>query len=117
MMTGGQRGAKALTARDWLFGSRPRRLVLRFVLSSTPPERGWTKSALAEACAVSKHGGADEHIRGLTALGLLTECSGRYWPGKDAAVLMERVGDLVAELEAVPECSIDELLEDRAPPM
>jgi len=112
MNTGQKRGAKRVTARDWIFGSRPRRLALRFVLSSTPLGEGWTKSDIAERCEVSRHGGADEHIRGLVALGLLSERGGRYWPGQSAGALGERVAALVDELEAVPDRRIDELLDE-----
>lgn len=105
-----RRGPKPLTARDWIFGSRPRRLALRFVLRSDPGELGWTKSEIAEQCGVSKNGGADEHIDGLVALGLLTERAGRYRPGDPAVALHARLLELVQELEHVPERRIDELL-------
>lgn len=105
-----RRGSKPLTARDWIFGSRPRRLALRFVLRSEPGEAGWTKSEIAEQCGVSKNGGVDEHLDGLVALGLLSEQAGRYRPGDPAAALHARVLGLVQELEHVPEQRIDELL-------
>jgi hypothetical protein len=63
------RGRKALTDRDWLFGSRPRRLALEALFSA--PHQGWSKAALARAAGVSAHGGIDEHVAGLTRLGLL----------------------------------------------
>jgi hypothetical protein len=113
MTTGQHRGAKPLTARDWIFGSRPRRLALHFVLHATPSDAGWTKSAIAERCGVSKNGGADEHIRGFVALGLLSEHGGRYWPGDPASALGGRVAALIDELEHVPDRRIEEL--PRAP--
>src|SRR3954471_6542643 len=63
------RGRKALTDRDWLFGSRPRRLALEALFAA--PDHGWSKAALARAAGVSAHGGIDEHVAGLTRLGLL----------------------------------------------
>lgn len=113
MASGGQRGAKPVTARDWLFGSRPRRLVLRFVFDNTPPDKGWTKTEIAESCDLSKHGGAAGHIRGLVALDLLSEDEGRYWPGRIDSALFIRVAALVDELERVPDRRIDELLEEK----
>jgi hypothetical protein len=56
MAGGGKRGVKPVTARDWLFGSRPRRLLLRFALSTEPPETGWTKTEIARNCEVGSHG-------------------------------------------------------------
>jgi hypothetical protein len=114
MAAGQHRGAKPLTARDWIFGSRPRRLALRFVLNATPSEAGWTKSVIAESCGVSKNGGADEHIRGLLALGLLSKRGGRYWPGTAANGLVGvRLAELIDELEHVPDERIEELLRGR----
>jgi hypothetical protein len=110
-----RRGAKSLTARDWLFGSRPRRLALRFVLHGEPTDAGWTKSEIAAQSGVSKNGGIDEHIDGLVALGLLREHAGRYRPGDPAAALHARVLELLEELEHVPEQRIEELLPPRAP--
>lgn len=66
-----KRGAKSVSPRDWIFGSRPRRLALRFVLDSDPPADGWSKSQLAVHAEVSPNGGIDEHVRGLLDLGLL----------------------------------------------
>jgi hypothetical protein len=107
-------GPKRLTARDWIFGSRPRRLALRFVLQSDPGESGWTKSDIADQCSVSKNGGIDEHITGLVALGLLSESAGRYRPGNPAAALYVRLLELVQQLENVPDRRIDELLTQSA---
>jgi hypothetical protein len=63
------RGRKALTDRDWLFGSRPRRLALEALFAA--PDREWSKAALARAAGVSAHGGIDEHVTGFTRIGLL----------------------------------------------
>lgn len=113
MAGGGQRGAKALTARDWLFGSRPRRLVLRFVLDNEPPPDGWTKTDIAEGCGLSKYGGATDHIRGLVALDLLGEENGRYRSSSLDGALFARVAALVDELEDVPDIPVDEVLEGK----
>ncbi len=113
MTVGQQRGPKPLTARDWIFGSRPRRLALHFVLNATPSKKGWSKSDIAESCGVSKNGGADDHIRGLVALGLLSEEGGRYWPGDPATALGGRVAELIDELERVPDQRIEKLLRTR----
>jgi hypothetical protein len=108
-MTGQRRGSKPLTARDWLFGSRPRRLVIRFVLDHDPPEQGWTKADIASACDLSVNGGASAHVEGLAALGILEEEEGRYFPAGVDNLLLARIADLVDELEAVPEIGIDKL--------
>lgn len=109
MTSGQKRGAKALTARDWLFGSRPRRLVLRFALHTDAPAEGWTKTDIALACGLSKHGGATAHVDGLVALGVLEEQDGRYRPGTLDNTLVARIAELIHELERVPEVSIDVL--------
>jgi hypothetical protein len=102
------RGAKRLTSRDWIFGSRPRRLVLEFVLSNEPGEEGWTKTALAKQAEVHPKGGIDEHVRGLVALELLEERQGRYWPSDRGPGLAEELRRLLRELERVPESRIAE---------
>ena len=98
-----------MTARDWIFGSRPRRLILRFILDSDVPDEGWTKSDIARACGLSKNGGATAHVVGLAALGVLEERDGRYWPGGLDNSLVARVTELVQELEGVPDVTIDAL--------
>jgi hypothetical protein len=110
MTVGGKRGPKPLTARDWVFGSRPRRLALRFVLTAEAAEKGWSKAQIARGSGVGPHGGADEHIEGLLALELLVECNGRYWPVEPPSELGDRIEALLDELEAVPEKRVAELL-------
>jgi hypothetical protein len=97
------RGAKELTSRDWIFGSRPRRLVLQFVLANKPGPEGWTKTALAAQAEVHPKGGIDEHVRGLVALELLHESHGRYWPVQPSPALGRKLQGLLRELEQVPE--------------
>jgi hypothetical protein len=112
-MSDGKRGAKAVTARDWLFGSRPRRLILRFLLHIPAPPEGWTKSQIAAACDLSPYGGATHNVDGLVALGLLCEDEGRYKPAGLEFALLARVAAVLDELENVPEVSIDALLAGR----
>jgi hypothetical protein len=112
-MSDGKRGAKAVTARDWLFGSRPRRLILRFLLHTPAPREGWTKAQIAAACDLSPHGGATHNVDGLVALGLLSEEQGRYRPVGLEVALLSRVAAVLDELERVPDVSIDALLAER----
>ncbi len=108
MSIGEQRGPKRLTARDWLFGSRPRRLALRFVLNTAAPEGGWSKADLAAHCQVSKYGGISGHVDGLVVLGLLEEVGDRFRPDQSRTKLRTHLNALLSELEAIP----DERLED-----
>lgn len=111
MATGGKRGSKPVTARDWLFGSRPRRLALCFVLTQAPPTRGWTKSQIADAAEVSANGGVDEHVRGLVAIGLLKQHGRRYLPAAtDDDGLAEHLIDVIRDLEHVPEVRVDAIV-------
>lgn len=101
-----KRGAKTLTSRDWIFGSRPRRLLLKFVLANQPGPKGWTKAALAEHAEVHPKGGIDEHVQGLVALQLLRASEGRYWPADPSPALAKKLKGLMRELERVPENQI-----------
>jgi hypothetical protein len=113
MPPGQRRGPQALTARDWLFGSRPRRLALRFVIGNTPGKEGWTKSEIAVRCDVDVHGGINNHLDGLVAIGLLRESGGRYWPTKKTA-LSRHVASLLTDLESVPERRVEAVVQERA---
>jgi hypothetical protein len=66
-----KRGAKTLSERDWVFGSRPRRRLLEGVLISRIPKDGWTRPELANIAGVIANGGVDEHVAGLHRLGLI----------------------------------------------
>lgn len=103
MARGGKRGAKPLTSRDWLFGSRPRRLVLRFVLTNEPGDDGWSKATLARHAEVHPKGGIDEHVRGLVALRLLREQGGRFWPANPPPELAAHLMPVLRELEEFPD--------------
>ena len=100
-MPDGKRGRKPLGRQDWIFGSAPRRLLLRAVLREPPPDRGWTKAHLARAAGVSAHGGIDEHVAGLASLGLLDQREGRWFPGRQAR-LARALDDVLRELETLP---------------
>lgn len=98
-----RRGAKALSDRDWIFGSRPRRRLLEAVVAPRPPKDGWTRPQLANKAGVVANGGADAQIDGLVRLGLL-ELSGeeqRTWtatkPRTDLAKALRRVLTLLSD--------------------
>lgn len=107
MRGGGNRGSKPLTYRDWLFGSRPRRLLLSYVLANRPGKDGWSKAALAGQAGVHPKGGVDEHVRGLLALDLLEDRDGRYWPPTSMPPVAEKLIPLLRELEAFPDQHLD----------
>ena len=65
------RGAKPLSERDWIFGSRPRRQLLEGVLMGRKPANGLSRSQLAGLAGVIANGGVDEHVSGLERLGLI----------------------------------------------
>jgi hypothetical protein len=112
MTDGGKRGPKALTARDWIFGSRPRRLILSFVLTAEPPAGGWSLTEIADAVRVDRHGGATGHVKGLLVLGLLVADGNRYRPGDREAPLAKQLLSVLGELERVPEARLDAVLAD-----
>ena len=86
-MADGKRGPKPLGRRDWLFGSAPRRALLRAVLLGKAPVTGWTKADLARVADVHPKGGVDDHVAGLAALGLLARgADGRWHPGERTAL-------------------------------
>jgi hypothetical protein len=92
-----------LSSRDWVFGSRPRRLLLDATLRGRQPPLGWTKSALAERSGVSPNGGIDEHVRGLAMLGVLVETDGRWASAQvPLAAALRRVLQLLDEFDERP---------------
>jgi len=98
----GRRGAKALTQRDWLFGSRPRRMALEALLSAEPGAR-WSKARLARAAGVSPHGGIDEHVDGFVRIGLLERRDGGYALAEPAPAYLASLQTLVAQLRQLPD--------------
>ena len=100
-MADGKRGSEPLGREDWVFGSAPRRRLLRELLSGTGPREGWTKAGLARAVGLSPNGGVDEHVAGLAALGLLEERGGRWHPHTDTR-LARALGEVLRELERLP---------------
>lgn len=95
------RGVKPLSSRDWLLGSRPRRLALQALLEN--PERAWSKADLAQACGVSPNGGIDDQIDGLVRVGLLA-ADGRQWRlSAPDSPLAERLSALLLALADLPD--------------
>lgn len=101
----GARGSKTLTPRDWLFGSRPRRLAMRAVLlPRTVPSEGWTKKELAIAAEVSPNGGVDEHVAGFVTLGLLERTpEGRYRRADPLPAVAGDLRRLLRRVDALPD--------------
>lgn len=93
------RGRKALSDRDWLFGSRPRRLALEALFAA--PGQQWSKAALARAAEVSPHGGIDEHVEGLTRIGLLERDGRGYRLAEPLPPYAASLGALLRELGGV----------------
>jgi hypothetical protein len=94
-----KRGAKSLSARDWLFGSRPRRLALEALLAD--PGRRWSKAALARAADVDPHGGIDEHVAGFAAIGLIVREDRHYVLAEPPPDFAGALRVLLGELRAV----------------
>lgn len=103
MGTGQARGSKPLSRRDWLYGSRPRRLLIERAVLVRPPEDGWTKTDLAERASVSPNGGVDEHVAGLRDLGLLVEDRGRWSPATPRPALAGALRLVTRALAASPD--------------
>lgn len=97
-----RRGAKPLTRRDWLFGSRPRRMALEALLSAEPGAR-WSKARLARAAGVSPHGGIDEHVDGFLRIGLLERRDGGYALADPAPPYLASLMALVSQLAELPD--------------
>lgn len=98
----GRRGAKALTQRDWLFGSRPRRMALEALLSEAPGEP-WSKARLARAAGVSPNGGIDEHVAGFVSIGLLERRGRGYALADPPPAYLDSLSALLAELRELPD--------------
>lgn len=93
------RGRKPLSDRDWLFGSRPRRLALEALFAA--PGRDWSKAALAREAGVSPHGGIDEHVAGLTRIGLLAREGDAFRLAEPLPPYAASLGRLLSELQRV----------------
>jgi hypothetical protein len=96
-----KRGAKSLSARDWLFGSRPRRLALEALLAD--PGRRWSKAALARAAGVDPHGGIDEHVAGFASIGLVVREDGGYVLAEPLPPFAVALRALLGELRGIPD--------------
>lgn len=99
---GRRRGAKVLTPRDWLFGSRPRRIALEALLAEGPGE-SWSKARLARAAGVSPHGGIDEHVAGFLDIGLLERRGGGYGLADPPPPYLDSLTKLLRELRRLPD--------------
>lgn len=96
-------GAQPVSDRDWVFGSRPRRLLLEGTLKGRAPKTGWSKTELAVIAGVSEHGGVDEHVDGLVAIGLLKRSGRRLAPVSPRPPLASALSSVVRELRHVPD--------------
>ncbi len=99
---GRRRGAKVLARRDWLFGSRPRRVALEALLAEGPGE-SWSKARLARAAGVSPHGGIDEHVAGFLDIGLLERRDGGYALADPPPPYLDSLTKLLRELRGLPD--------------
>jgi hypothetical protein len=97
-VTGQKRGPKELAARDWVFGSRPRRLLVAKVVAANPPAAGWSKTDLAKIAGVSANGGVDDHVEALTLLGLLVAQDRRLYAPAELAEALEKLMKLLEPL-------------------
>jgi hypothetical protein len=102
----GARGPKELSARDWLLGSRPRRLALEALLSVPP--RAWRVQELVERCGVGSRG-LDSHLRGLEHLGLAVRTEAGWVAPARSSPLARPLRALLRALEHVDEVGLDEL--------
>lgn len=101
-MTARRQGAKPLTRRDWLFGSRPRRMALEALLAEGPGEK-WSKARLARAADVSPHGGIDEHVEGFVQIGLIERRDGGYALADPPPPYLDSLAALLAQLHGLPD--------------
>jgi hypothetical protein len=102
-MSGQNVGAQPVSDRDWVFGSRPRRLLLEGTLKGRVPAAGWSKTELAAIAGVSEHGGVDEHVAGLVAIGLLERRGRRLVLVSPRPGLAGALSSVVRELRHVPD--------------
>jgi hypothetical protein len=100
-----RRGAKVLSDRDWVFGSRPRRRLLEAVLCGSAAQGEWSRPQLAKLAGVGANGGVDEHLNGLERLGLLEhdDKSERLWRASPAGLLSGALRDTLVALAGVPD--------------
>src|SRR4051794_37958482 len=97
-----RRGPQALTARDWLFGSRVRRQAIDLLLRSESAPEGWTKSDLAREIGVSPHGGVDNHLDALERIGLVHRAGTRFRSVRPPPRLALQIQQVLETLESVP---------------
>jgi hypothetical protein len=91
-----------LSDRDWLFGARPRRLVLEALLVETPPRDGWTVAVLCDRCGVGERG-LDAHLDRLEHLGLIVRRRGSVSLADPLPALAADLRSLLRRVQAVPD--------------
>jgi len=96
-----RQGVKPLADRDWLFGSRPRRLALEALLRAQ--DERWSKAALTRAASVSPHGGIDEHLAGFIRIGLVVERDGAYALADPPPAFVGSLAALLTALGGLPD--------------
>jgi hypothetical protein len=94
----GDRGPKHVSDRDWIFGSRPRRLALAAILAPGPAE--WSRSTLADAAEVTLRG-IDGHLDGFCRLGLIEQTVAGYRRASPMPPLAKDLRRVLAQLDAV----------------
>jgi hypothetical protein len=96
----GERGPKHVSERDWIFGSRPRRLALVTILAPGPARQEWSRAALADAAEVTLRG-IDGHLDGFCRLGLIEQTDTGYRRTNPMPPLARDLRRVLAHLEAV----------------
>ena len=99
------RGSRALSIRDWPFGSRGRRLFLEALLLDAPPPEGWRKSEL-EAQVEVERGGVDRLLAGAAAVGLVEIDGHRWLPVQPAPTIAVPLSELTQSAGQLSEQSI-----------
>lgn len=96
----GDRGPKLVSDRDWIFGSRPRRLALATILAPGPASQEWSRSALADAAEVTLRG-IDGHLDGFCRLGLIEQTAAGYRRTSPMPPLAKDLRRVLSQLDAV----------------
>jgi hypothetical protein len=107
-------GRKPLTKRDWPFGARSRRELLKVVLSENAPPEGWTASELARAVHVSENGSLDPQLAGLCQWKILRrDRGGRFLQTEPMVELGLQLRTLLEVVEAEPDAKLKALARRR----
>ena len=98
------------TTRDWPFGSKTKRLLLRAVLRTPCPKDGWSATELAKlAGGASPHGTIDDHLAAMVHLKLLVKDGDRFKRRRPEPTVAQRLDSLLTSLDRLPNTTIDEL--------